>query len=378
MHTLGFSVEKSAITSHTRELVSHGARREASLLALIFGDLPAAIEALSMSSSGEPDLKSLSLLVRTKRTSTDSFPEATNQELASYIQGTMKKKQNSFQNAIIIYCSTGSLSQILERVPSLPLRYRLAIALKALDDDKLGKYLIESYDSILRSGNLEAVVLVGLGDQTVPIYENYLKRTYDLQSVVLATAFTAPKFLRNARITQWRLRYRDQLNIWKLYIVRMHFDRLSMALSKSWTGETLIHPPSRSFVIKCHSCEQPIDPATLNKSSSGTKKSRSGISGGREVGIACPKCKTHLPRCVICDLWQGIDATEIFHGDQKDDTAFSSSLAICLTCNHMSHHGHQQEWFKKHSECPAPDCKCRCFSTDTMFKSGRADSIARI
>lgn len=139
------------------------------------------------------------------------------------------------------------------------------------------------------------------------------------------------------------------------------------------------------------------DKSSLNKntnssSSPASYNNPSSASSSSSSGIACPNCKRHLPRCVVCLEVVGLprsssgssnnslpsppdfpesSALSFHHHTNNSTTATTttttaSQLAamrfptFCLGCEHVLHLDHARQWFARHNECPVPECRCRC------------------
>lgn len=140
------------------------------------------------------------------------------------------------------------------------------------------------------------------------------------------------------------------------------------------------------------------DKSSLNKSTNSSSSPASynnpSASSSSSSGIACPNCKRHLPRCVVCLEVVGLPRSSgsgnnsllpsppdfpessslSFHHHTNNSTTTTtttttttaSQLAamrfptFCLGCEHVLHLDHARQWFARHNECPVPECRCRC------------------
>jgi hypothetical protein len=372
LRTLGFSPVPEQLKSAVEKLASSGENIQACLLALMLGHRELAHSVLETEIDKEDDTeRSLSLGITFLELSSAGNSQGTHATQALHrLKRTLKNVVGPYAVAIAAYIASGGHWSEALKMNSLPLRYRIGIALISLSDDDLSDYLSGATNHSILDGRLQGVVLTGLSDQAVDLFDNYLRRKGDLQTVVLALSFAAPRFIRKVRCDDWRQRYREQLNSWGLFLKRSQFDMLSTKLSTTWSGEKLLRPTPRQISIRCNKCgdalhrDLPSDNMSIASNTQSHGKAHK-VFGESHTGTMCPKCSAHLPRCAICDLWLGVPnqrsagAAEVAGKDRYDEL-----LDVCLTCKHMYHRGHAQEWFSRHDECPVPDCKCWCNRLD--------------
>ena len=69
------------------------------------------------------------------------------------------------------------------------------------------------------TGNIEAIVLTGLNEQAMDLFQAYIARSDDLQTAVLAMSATNPLYVWDARWEFWRETYFDQLQHWRAFLL---------------------------------------------------------------------------------------------------------------------------------------------------------------
>lgn len=109
------------------------------------------------------------------------------------------------------------LTLIISRVvfeSGLPLAERVAVALRYLGDKALRTFLERTTEACIRSGNLEGLVLTGLSEAGLALWQNYVDRSGDVQSAAIAAAFVYPARLNDARAQRWIESYRLLLDTW--------------------------------------------------------------------------------------------------------------------------------------------------------------------
>lgn len=325
---------------------------------------------------------------------TDSDWEETCAEIA-------KELTDPYARAILALVSKGDWKEVIQET-TLPLKYRAEVALRWLPDEDLSQYLHDATRDAIRQGDIEGVVLTGLGTAAMDLFQSYISKFNDVQTPVLAMSHTVPRFVTDAsnqlRFEAWRETYRLQINSWKLHLDRARFDVMSRKFAVTWDGRKLSKPPPQQVSLTCTYCTRPL--AQNNEASSTTLQSNdssTSIGAGETTthpttgnplgsaamsGTVCPKCGRHMPRCGVCSLWLGstdpkarssstvstADTTgtgsAAAQGEEGrralEDEVMKRFAAFCIRCNHGFHADHAREWFQKHRICPVAECNCIC------------------
>jgi WD40 repeat protein len=291
-----------------------------------------------------------------------------------------KELTDPYARAILALVSKGDWKSVIQET-TLPLRYRIEVALRWLPDDDLSAYLNETFEDVIREGDIEGVVLTGLGHAAMDLFQSYINKFNDVQTSVMAMSHTVPRFIndvsRRARFEAWRETYRWQMNSWKLQIERARFDVGSRRFAVTWDGRKLVEPPRQQVSLTCNYCTRPL---TQHDASSQLTPSSSGevvhptpgnpLGAAAMSGMVCPRCGRHMPRCGVCTLWLGSPdpmskasiAADASQEPRKPTEAelMRRFVVFCINCNHGFHAHHAREWFAKHSVCPVAECRCIC------------------
>ncbi|KZF22216.1 hypothetical protein L228DRAFT_247855 [Xylona heveae TC161] len=282
-----------------------------------------------------------------------------------------------YSRAILALVSNGDWKSVIAEM-SLPLRDRLGVALKFLNDEELTKFIDSETSNSIRAGDIEGIVLTGLTSQAMDLFQNYIAKYNDVQTAVLAMSYTNPTYVSDWRFWHWREYYRDAINSWKLHIHRVRFDVQSTKKSENWDDGVRIPPPPRQITLRCIHCngafakedEEADVSATGGSASSavpageqpGELKSYTLGGPGASAGTICPKCGRHLPRCGVCMMWLGTPDVSTPGGAAavENEDPMTRFLTFCLSCNHGYHSNHARDWFAVHKVCPVADCQCLC------------------
>ena len=377
LYSLGLSPKSDKLLDTIEKLAASGDNAQGCLVALMFNDRELAFKALQSGPRKDDEINHrLSMAITAFSLIEDSGVRG-EQRTRSFkrIEQCLGTLKGPFAEAIANFVTTGLWSEVLTS-KSLPLKLKVAIALLSLSDNDLSTYIDQETRLAISSGNIQGVVLTGLSNSAIDLFQSYLNRTSDVQTAALAMSFSAPRFVHDARFDAWRHAYRSQLNTWGLYIERTKFDMQSTKLSVTWDGTKTLQPLRAQVSLRCNKCNEALhrdlpQPDTQSASStisgarSHTPNRNVNIFGDSKSGTVCPKCNTHLPRCVICDLWLGV-ADPRSKGVRAEEwkDPFSQHLEVCMRCRHMYHRGHAQEWFAGHEKCAVPDCECRCNALD--------------
>ena len=359
LYSCGLGLPHSQLESKVQELMRKGQNTRAAAFALIHDQAQFAFTALR-ADNGTPAYRELSIALAGYNKGThDAMWDQT-------IRDLRKDLEDPYARAILALVSYGDWHDVLAET-SLPLRDRVGIALMYLDDEELTQFINDCTAESVKAGDIEAVVLTGLTEQAVPLFENYICKFSDVQTAALAMAFTCPRYFTDARIDKWRQTYRSNLNDWLMYIPRMKYDVQSTKLSASPNHRPELPPPPRQVTLRCNNCDQALDrnPDNAPRPETATffTGNKASVFGDAKDGTVCPRCGRHLPRCVICMYWLGMPdphsrGSQAAGNTTKDN--LNTFVSVCRSCWHMSHNGHAKEWFAGHPTCPVPDCDCRC------------------
>lgn len=288
-----------------------------------------------------------------------------------------KELTDPYARAILAFVSKGDWHAAIQET-TLPLKYRVEIALRWLPDEELVEYLKAATAEAVQQGDIEGVVLTGLSHLAMGLFQSYIDKFNDIQTPVLAMSYTVPRIISHqAYVTQfeaWRETYRRQMNSWKLQLERARFDVGSRQFAVTVDGRKLIPPPPQQVSLTCNYCTRPL---TQNDSSSQVSPSTaetvhptvgSPLGSATMSGTVCPRCGRHMPRCGICTLWLGSPdpmtrssiAADAESRKTTEADVMRRFVVFCIHCNHGFHAHHARDWFTRHKVCPVAECSCIC------------------
>ena len=396
LYTCGLGLSYQKLEAMVKDFVSQGQNTKAAALAIIHDQAELAFQALR-SGNASPAQRELTLaLAGYNKGVFDDTWEKTIRDIKSGLD-------DPYARAILALVSHGKWHDVLAET-SLPLRDRVGIALIYLDDDELTQYITDKAAECIRDGDIEGIVLTGLTEQAVPLFENYIRKFSDLQTAILAMSFTCPRYFTDPRVDLWRQTYRSHLNNWNMFIPRVHFDVQSTKLSVSLGDKSEIRPPSRQVSIRCNNCDQALHRNSNQVLPPGSFDSfgahQGSIFGDAKSGTVCPKCGRHMPSCVICMQWLGmpdphsrgaVEEVKKKADARKEGMAeidpLERFLTVCRRCWHMSHGAHSREWFdgrfnertqewiRGYDKCPVPGCDCTCKAIDVGVAPARKKNM---
>jgi WD repeat-containing protein mio len=313
-----------------------------------------------------------------------------------------------YLKALLARLLHGSWAAVVE-LADLPLVDRIGVALTYFDDGALDSFIESETTRAVRSGCPEGLTLTGLAASSLDLFQNYISRTNDLQTAVIALSFTVPLYLRDTRYKIWMETYHGQLQTWQAFLERSHFSlqrnrlavlpRKHQELANAGSGRQQPKPrsqvktPRGQITVRCSYCQKPMAisvvepapspdepesppsepqaPTTATASSNAQNQTGSAITAGRpqqrpharsRLCRTCKNCGHPFPRCGVCHLWVG--------APEPDEPGATDALAKldllegfimhCLTCMHAFHPRHANSWFAKRNECPVADCRCKC------------------
>ena len=278
--------------------------------------------------------------------------------------------EDSYLRAIYGYITTGDWAVIADEA-ALPLRDRVGVALRHFDDDKLTEWLSIQMEEASRNGDIEGIVLAGITDNMVDILAKYIEKFRDYQTPILIMSFCFPRYISDIRCDAWHKAYKDFLQRHKKYILRVKFEQQSTIKSRLRDGLPVIKPPPRQVTIRCLNCDAH---AANDLGNSGVASFSGSFPGsttidprnplaatGINAGLCCPRCGSHLSRCAVCMGIVGVPRSDRPEQSVNAEIRRMANFpTFCLKCKHVMHMDHSADWFRRHNECPVPECRCQC------------------
>ncbi|KAL9576144.1 MAG: hypothetical protein Q9212_007347, partial [Teloschistes hypoglaucus] len=211
LHICGLGLTGEDLDNVIQDLVSKDQITEAAFLALIHNEPKQALSVVKAGSTPRNRELSLALAGFIRGTTDDTWDE-TIQDIASSVT-------DSFARAILAFVRTGAWQDVLSET-SLPLKHRVGIALMYIADDALTTWITTITDECITHGDIEGIVLTGLSEKAIPLFQNYILKYNDLQSAILALSHTSPLYFSSALVDAWRAEYRNRLNTYRLFLHR--------------------------------------------------------------------------------------------------------------------------------------------------------------
>jgi hypothetical protein len=353
------------------QLVTDRRHTKAAALAVFQGERKLAYRCLRQNQPTQAHKTLAMAIIGSSKGETDTDWEETCSEIA-------KELTDPYARAILALVSKGDWHSVLEET-TLPLRYRVEVALRWLPDDELTTYLRKTTIDVIHRGDVEGIILTGLDHAAMDLFQSYINKYSDIQTPVLAMSHTVPRLISNTdnktRHDAWRSTYRRRMNSWKLHLQRAKFDVEASKLAVAWDGRRLVRPPPQQISLVCNYCTRPLsqeqdDPEASARPETVHLTSGHPLATASMTGTVCPKCGRHMPRCGICSLWLGSPdpmSRASMADDAKKEKATPSLdeimkrfVVFCINCNHGFHADHARAWFQKHRICPVAECQCIC------------------
>lgn len=359
---------QSELEKLVRSLPAEGQHTKGAALAVFHGDTKLAYAALRSHEPTQAHKLLAMAIAGAAKGDADTDWEETCEEIA-------KELTDPYARGILALVSKGDWNSVIQET-TLPLKYRVEVALRWFPDDDLTVYLREVTSEAVRHGDIEGIILTGLGHSAaMSLFQAYIKKFQDVQTPVLAMSHTVPRFLNDdrskAQFEFWRETYRWQINSWKMQLQRARFDVASRGFAATWDGRRLTDPPRQQVSLSCNFCTRPLaqqDDASTQPGGGEVVHPTVGSPFGAAAmsGAVCPKCGRHMPRCGVCSLWLGSPdpmskASVVADGGGPSEMELMRRFVVfCVGCNHGFHAHHAREWFGRHKVCPVAECGCIC------------------
>lgn len=372
--------KKDALEQALSKLEADGQFERAAALAVFHMEIRRAITSLTRASSANNNTANLKLVAMALAGFND-ISSNTNMSLMSGI-GSIGKSSSLWKELCLdpnivnelshpyLKASFAFLSadknfkQVLDN-QDLSILDRIAFAARFLEDIELMQYIENLINELTVQGSLEGVLLTGLDNRSVDLFQEYINFTADIQTPVLALAHVVPKKFKDTKVDKWVKLYSELLDTWQLWHERAKFD-----IARKENVPTQVY-------VRCNFCNQPLAMGMItSRRAVAVAASRSTRTTGLGLGLglgsnanvqkqklaSCPGCKKPLPRCALCLLPFNCSIPNMRQNQTTSTTTsspFDSWFTWCQSCRHGGHAKHMMEWFQSHSECPVTDCKCK-------------------
>jgi len=283
-----------------------------------------------------------------------------------------------YLKGLLAYFITGDWATVID-MEQLSLTDRVGVALKYLPDDKLTHFLRLCTQETIAYGNIEGLLLTGLTNRAMDLFEHYIAKFGDLQTAVLILSRACPLYIQDPRWPLWKEIYLNQMQVWRTFLERTHYIKEHNARSISREGLATTKPSSPSVSLRCYNCQQNLalrrDSRTARSYLVPTSAQTPSTSrparplrppkpkgGTTSPSLACPNCNAQMPRCGLCMMWLGSPDPSKTGAAQtlKEEDMEARLMVFCMNCTHGFHGHHARDWFSRHSMCPVPDCQCMC------------------
>ncbi|KIX06148.1 uncharacterized protein Z518_04122 [Rhinocladiella mackenziei CBS 650.93] len=324
LHSAGLAWSYEELEMIVKRLVAQNQHTKAAALAIFAVERKLAYKALrSKNANQSHKMLAMAIAGAARRVRSDEDGPTTGDDSDTQndwvdtISSLADELTDPYARAILAYVKTGDWSNVVSE-GSLPLKYRVCVALRHLDDSKLTRYISQATKDALAEGDIEGVILTGTATpDAFELMAGYLRRFGDLQTAVLALCPAIPRYVDEEKVVRkfsaWKDAYRNMMNGWNLKFDRVRFDIACQNAAIDESGRRLISPAKQQIRLVCGFCAQGIAHSVgLNGESSPGHKvvetSQHPLTKEKAaaIGTVCPKCGRHLPRCGVCDLWLGV------------------------------------------------------------------------
>ncbi|KAF2502570.1 hypothetical protein BU16DRAFT_474872 [Lophium mytilinum] len=297
--------------------------------------------------------------------------DSVNDEQRHMCSWMAEETDDPYLKALLAYFISGEWSTVTD-MKQLSLTDRVGVALKYLDDERLGSFLHIAQSEAIVYGNVEGLILTGLTEQAMNIFEHYIAKFGDIQTAVLAMARTNPLYINDSRWSLWKDTYLSQMQTWRTFLERTHFIKEHNLRSVTRENRSLNKPSSPALSVRCHNCQMNLALRRDNKSKRDyivadphqptppSKRFLSRQNAG--TSLSCPNCGAQMPRCGLCMMWLGSPdpAKPGAAAALAEEDSETRLMVFCMRCTHGFHGHHARDWFARHAMCPVPDCQCMC------------------
>ncbi|KAL9545952.1 hypothetical protein PS6_007927 [Mucor atramentarius] len=274
----GFGFDVKGFERELVDLESRGEYDKAAGLALFHGAPERAIKALGSARGRDHKEEQQRKLMSAILASYQAGGMSTNdtwKDICESLSNDMVERP--YLRAIFAYIASNDWYRILDE-PGLPLRERMAVALRVLSDDDMSIYLNRTLDKLVQEGDVEGVVVTGLTPIGVDLLERALDRFGDVQTASLIMSYIVPKRFRDIRVEDW-------VEKWQLWHARAKFD---IQRGKRMNASEIAPP---QVYVRCNFCAQSLGHSLVIQNARNREGKRMNVQTSNPGGRASGKQK---------------------------------------------------------------------------------------
>lgn len=324
LHSAGLAWSYEELDIIVERLIAQNQHTKAAALAMFAMERKLAYKALrSNNATQSHKMLAMAIAGESKRARNEEAESTTGNDSDAQhdwvetISSLADELKDPYARAILAFVKTGDWSNVIAE-ESLPLKYRVCVALRHLDDTRLTRYISQATKDAVAAGDIEGVILTGTGTQDAfELMNGYVQRFGDLQTAVLALCLAVPRYVDDENVVRkfesWKDTYRQMMNSWNLKFDRVRFDIACQNAAVDDVGRRLLPAAFQQVRLVCGFCAQGISHgAGMNGDHGPGHKTVETLQHpltkekAAAIGTVCPKCGRHLPRCGVCDLWLGM------------------------------------------------------------------------
>ncbi|KAJ2232395.1 hypothetical protein GGH97_006041, partial [Coemansia sp. RSA 475] len=192
---------------------------------------------------------------------------------------------------IFMYLATDDWGRVIANMSRLPLSYRLAVALRYLDDASMLQSVVSAGRRAVRNGDLDGLLVTGVSGGGRLVMQAYVDATADVQTAALVSIFDPANDAVSAETAEkWIYAYRHLLNMWRMFTTRCLFDIAhgnsredkGLARVSDIAQKIAVHPAD----LRCTYCHQSLDyDRRKNRTLHGSGGSTPGVTPGVPIGV---------------------------------------------------------------------------------------------
>ncbi|KAI9502830.1 hypothetical protein GGI25_002607 [Coemansia spiralis] len=254
----GWGLEGNIREQHIRALENANDYSAAAGTSFIYGDHQRCLQSLEKSNS--QDQKLLSFMLKAQLSEDNKLIRGFTGERASAPSDMFGCPHLQM---IFTYLVTGDWSQVLKNMMRMPLSYRLAVALRYMNDASLMRYIVVAGQTAVKKGNLDGIIITGIKDNGRLVLGQYVDNTTDVQTAALVTIFDVEEQLAKSEPSEcWIYAYRNLLNRWRMFTTRALFD-IALGNNREAKGLSRLSKVAEAIAIKpadarCTFCHQSL------------------------------------------------------------------------------------------------------------------------